>query len=407
MNFNTFYDQYYSEEYLSGEFTFGFELEGFHINRDDLKDIIDKHFPNADDVKDDCSVGNRHGNCGHCGGWGRIDNRDGGEEICLDCDGTGQNKTEKECAGNSFEWASPVLQFNPSALSTVIKFFNDLNSVEGFDVNESCGFHVHLGMPTIYNVQEEWFWVLAHMAVDDIAPLSDFLTFGQWDFVNDDYASTKFLSQLRHGLQKNKPDIINDLFDEDKYRAFRIHPQGTLEWRGPRGFVIHQKQVKSFFLNMLPELVNLIKKAQSSSVIKVGKWTYNKNEMFKLLAHKAKQSEYMYNKKSVSNKRFFFTMSKTKITEMLQRYPWLKKAKFENLECELPYGSLSVSRGTWISGDFYGVFCGSGVWRAPKEQMKGIWVGGFIELLGLEYVTAERGAKYFGYNQNERRKALG
>lgn len=156
---------------------------------------------------------------------------------------------------DTFEYSSPVIQFTPKNLKMVLDFFDSLPSLN-VKINRTCGLHTHISFEGIN--KENISWAIASMVADE--SYKDFLKFNKTNFFNRTYASYRYLENAKHYLDRNYISTFSDtLVDNDKYRVFRIHPQGTLEWRGPRTFLNvnnHKKNV--LYIKKLTALIKRI-----------------------------------------------------------------------------------------------------------------------------------------------------
>lgn len=155
----------------------------------------------------------------------------------------------------TFEYSSPVIQFTPKNLKMVLDFFDSLPSLN-VKINRTCGLHTHISFEGIN--KENISWAIASMVADE--SYKDFLKFNKTNFFNRTYASYRYLENAKRYLDRNYISTFsNTLVDNDKYRVFRIHPQGTLEWRGPRIFLNvnnHKKNV--LYIKKLTALIKRI-----------------------------------------------------------------------------------------------------------------------------------------------------
>ena len=201
-----------SNKKLLNEFYFGFELEGtFDKSIDDYSGLT---------LKFDTML-NGNGNM-HCDGSLRC-------EYGYDC----------------FEYSSPVIQFTPKNINMVIKFLDTLPSL-GVKINNTCGFHTHISFKGI--TKKDVVWAIASMVAD--GSYEEFLKLGRTRLYKSPYAKASFLHKAKKLYENRRiEEMSNVLVDNEKYRSIRIHPQGTIEWRGPRTFlnvIKHSKNVAYF-----------------------------------------------------------------------------------------------------------------------------------------------------------------
>lgn len=136
----------------------------------------------------------------------------------------------------TFEWGSPIINFNPQNINKIYKFLTGLKNI-GVYTNDSCGFHTHISFEDM--TRDDAKWIMFCIANDEI--LLDEITYlkvkGEEpvQFMGH-YAEPKWFRALKaHGNLKNW-SFNSDT--NDKYLQIRMHPgAGTLEWRGPRNFI--------------------------------------------------------------------------------------------------------------------------------------------------------------------------
>lgn len=186
------------EKKLTTDFTMGFELEAIWYGNDsgdDTAQFFNSHLPGGD-LHDDGSLG------------------------ADDYDDT------------PFEWSSPVLPVNTASFEKIIKLFDD-GLGEYFYINSSCGFHHHITFPGI--TAEEMVWIMCKLALDDNMRRK-LESFKGIRFVTH-WSSSDYLNSLKDAVLEDDYKKIIELCDTGKYSLVNVHPQGTLEWRGPRGFL--------------------------------------------------------------------------------------------------------------------------------------------------------------------------
>lgn len=208
-----------SNKRLLNEFSFGFELEGTYDNRETnpsyLKDKFDSMLG---------GIGNMHG------------------DGSIRCD----------YGYSPFEYASPVITFTPKNIEKVVKFLDSLPRLY-VSVNRSCGFHTHISYTGIN--RNEVSWLMASMASDET--YKDFMKMGRTNFHKGPYARATFFNDAHNYLLRhNFNGFCNTIVTNEKYRSMRIHPQGTIEWRGPRTFLNVNKHAKNVaFMKKLTQFI--------------------------------------------------------------------------------------------------------------------------------------------------------
>lgn len=233
------------ENLLKSDFTFGFELEGcasgdtydgYNNEPSGYYDDDDEYVGSGYDLETDYDY-QANGDLARA-----IDNNlnqlfnivgKEGEYLEGNMDSDVSIDPDDEYYDHTFEWASPVLECTPLNFKRVINMLDKLPSI-GVYTNDSCGFHHHLSWKNI--TERDMIWVYVNLCVD-----KDFRNFmSSIDGINltsHRWSPTQALEDIRDGvMDKDYKRILKQLSD-DKYRLFRIHPYGTIEWRGPRDFL--------------------------------------------------------------------------------------------------------------------------------------------------------------------------
>src|ERR1700691_4706041 len=239
------YKEIIDEAVTSREFKFGFEFECF-IKKDIDKNII-KELPIKFKITNDGSL---------IKDPDYID--DGGDEYENENDGY-----------KGVELVSEVLTLNPS---NIIKSKQCIVSLLrlGTYTNDTCGFHVHYS----YNGMDynEICWLLIVLSTNN-EYRELFSEFKDINFIHESYASDEFLDVIREIIIDTEGNITSSLmrlFDDNKARLLRIHPSGTLEWRGPRNFMNSKNfsLISDFFVRLykVADLIDKISKIKSVTV---------------------------------------------------------------------------------------------------------------------------------------------
>lgn len=181
---------------------------------------------------------------------------------------------------NGFEWPSHTMKFTPDAIAHCIHFLSNLDK-EHIYVDDTCGFHTHISFPnfTLDDVK----WIVLNIALKD-EYINEFTSMiyndYKFDFI-DYYAKETFFGDIRTAFNEKNFSKLSELLDDEKYRVLRIHPQGTLEWRGPRGFLNEEEDkelIKQFFIKLF-KVVNIISDILKSNYI----GDYDKKTILELL----------------------------------------------------------------------------------------------------------------------------
>ena len=185
----------------------------------------------------------------------------------------GDGSLRAECGYTTFEYASPVIQFTPSNIQKVIAFLDSLPSMY-VKINRTCGFHTHISFKGI--TKQDAVWAMASMASD--GSYEEFLKLGRTNLHRAPYAKPTFLRQAHEcAVDGQYRKMARIIVDNEKYRSIRIHPQGTIEWRGPRTFlntIKHSKNV-AFFKKLTKFIIKI-----NESLDKDYTSTISKNEFF-------------------------------------------------------------------------------------------------------------------------------
>ena len=208
-----------SKKRLLKDFSFGFELEGIYerdyTTVEYLKDKFDSLLNGKGNMHGDGSLRSPHG-------W------------------------------DTFEYASPVIQFTPKNIKMVIDFFDTLPSLH-VKTNRSCGLHTHISYKGI--TRQDISWLMASMAADE--SYKEFKCMKRTRFYAEPYALATFFDEAHRYLMDGRMSyFVEKIVNNEKYRSMRIHPQGTLEWRGPRTFLNINKHEKNvMFMKKLTQFI--------------------------------------------------------------------------------------------------------------------------------------------------------
>lgn len=343
-----------SQHLMLSEFKFGFELEAVFVTDNDydaediVENIIREKFPLQDPETD-------------------LDIHEDGSITPIN-------------DGYPFEWASPVMSFTPSNILSCSKFLAELNDNDIF-TNDSCGFHVHLSFKHL--IEKDLIWFLCHLAANPA--MADKVTkFEGHCFYDWEYADHEFLVDIAEALVDSNFSLLREIFTGDKYRIFRIHPQGTLEWRGPRGFLdkpCYQKNLK--FFRLLRDLLTWLNDSRYKDLVLPEKiWT--RDEFMKELEPKLIFSS--------KDKRWSPDQDPNVIKEIIEKYPWFMKANFEDALVEIDRAGSLI----WLSGEWNDGVWESGTWRGGNWR-NGIWKNGSWEYGAWYKGVWENGKWWNGY----------
>lgn len=266
----------------------------------------------------------------------------------------------------AFEWPSPVMELTPKNIQTCINFLGSLKKM-WIATNDSCGFHVHLSFPSMTAQDSAW---LVYALAFDTEMRKRINYFKQYKFFNGDYADKQFLDNILASSIAGQHKNIMDYLTNEKYRNLRIHPQGTIEWRGPRNFLADKEQdtIKHFFM-LLVSFVRWMAATLDAQTINQNALTRQQfNTLFDNKKNVAK-----FDKKR-SDKRFDPNMNGEMIAKVLNFAPWLKQARFENAFFDLTTDDsgnkiVRLKSGIWHDG----------VWEDGEMGSLVVWKGGTVK----------------------------
>jgi len=327
--------QFLNEKYLHSEYKFGFEFEGIYPFVTSFKEIhkdlthIDNIWRSGKVVEDTS-----------------IKNFDADEQT-------------------SFEYTSPILSFTPQNIQKTITFLDRSLTILGVETNNTCGFHVHLSFPHINSIDS--FWILCNLAMNKqmlnkIMTLNTYID--KYNFFDEDHANVNFLSRIKTSIEQKNLEQLSYEYTASKYRAFRLHPQGTIEWRGPRNFLNDGdvKIIKQFFL-LLWEVIGFI----SNVLVNKQLNRISKKELYDVL--KDKNPIFKKEKKLFSN-----------------------DVKVRNAKVNVnDYNVVVWEDGTWINGTWKGGYWLNGTW------LNGIWKSGSWKDGTWEKGIWESGLWFYGF----------
>jgi hypothetical protein len=246
--------QQLDEQLLSSEFTFGFELEAILSYDSELHtEVSDRRRP-LTGIKEHID------NLLYSDMPEKYVKQIKGESDIVQDGSVHQTSHDYDEPDIEFEYSSPIIPLTPMWLGKVVKTLQTLLD-EGVYTNKSCGFHHHLSFGNIH--EKDMVWIYCNLAADP-STYKDFVDFHGHSFQSSQYASYYDLDELATALLNDDFDTVGDLLTTTKYRTFRIHPQGTLEWRGPRNFLNDKnveviKEFYRLFLKMSQKISHYMK----------------------------------------------------------------------------------------------------------------------------------------------------
>jgi len=349
---------YLIEGYLRSEYKIGFELEACYRGSDISKvhDFFKKHWSIGGTLGEDSSI---------------------------------KPNSNSDIA---FEYSTNPFNITPKNIDTMIKMLSKLNQ-NNIYTNESCGFHVHVSFP--YLKDTDLFWIICNIAVNDDVQ-DTLLHFKKYDFFDAyQYARPQFLNNIKTFIENKDMDSLEELYSNDKYRVFRIHPQGTLEWRGPRNFLNagNLRDIKDF-IKLLFKFISLTNNFIDSKVIKSGDTVLTRKEFGSTF----KAGSVIKIKKTKKSDKF---TERTNIAKLANdNFDWILDAKIHLADVDIEGKKLVWRYGTWMDGNWEGGIWEGGEWYKGNWE-NGIWRGGrwkdgTWENGTWEYGTWENGIWYKG-----------
>lgn len=226
---NNYMTKILEETLLTNEFTFGFELEAI-VHEDNNIASEDSWVNGNDDTEDDIKDYLDSFLYGEFNSHHTNKNISGDSRVH---DDSSVQHNDVDVNGFTFEYSSPILKANPENFARVIHLLKQMKK-DGIYTNNTCGFHHHIKFNGM--TPQDLVWIYCNLATD--AGIYDQITkFKDYDFYDDHFASFRDIDNLGSALINRDFEKALEYINNEKYRAFRIHPQGTLEWRGPRDFL--------------------------------------------------------------------------------------------------------------------------------------------------------------------------
>mgnify|MGYP007135617099 CR=1 FL=1 len=231
-------------------------------------------------------------------------------------------------------------------------------------------------------------WLLACISQNDEYK-NTVTSFKDYDFYNLEFADPGFLDELDNAIMNKDNREIDNLLDTSKYRVLRIHPQGTLEWRGPRDF-LNQNNIQDIhdFVVHLFGYVRMISKCMAQTTT----GEYSKKEFYSIFT---KEIPPLLSSEEISFIKKFPISERRLALRLAKRIPYILDVKFkpplkiyietnnENTfkiegdiiggEWDIPYPNVVYMKGnfgnaTFRSGYFNGNWTGEGKW------INGVWM---------------------------------
>lgn len=352
---------YFEGLFLLSEYTIGFELEGIAINYkkyEEFEKITNTYFKSSStikSIKDDAFV-----------------------------DDASINKPTPQ--HYPFEYRSPVFNLTPENISKIVSFIR--SNLDKYITDESCSFHIHIGLPkTSIREDIETYWFLCQLVANELTgefenKIKRFLNYKDFKFEGREqeiFAPLNNINLIKKALQnlgRNHGTVKRLVrpFTIEKYNFFRLHPQGTLEWRGPRGFITKEtpELIKRFFFDMLIPLIKFMNDLIEKNYLVYNNFKISKKDFYELLKKE--------NPTKLKINKFNKDMDKSIIKDIYMKAPWLKNAKFFNANIsyneklkKIVFDEGIWEDGVWENGYFNGIW-ENGIWK--NGRFEGIWYNG-------------------------------
>jgi hypothetical protein len=273
------------------------------------------------------------------------------------------------------EFVSEPLILNPqNIISAKQSIINLLKA--GCYTNESCGFHIHYSYEGMNYSELCWFLIVLS---SNQQYSNSFSSFKDINFINLDYASDDFLDRIYDKLKsfQENPKFLFFILIDAKMRILRIHPQGTLEWRGPRNFMNSKNFsiISDFFLHLYKN-ADLIEKISRIKSINVEGKTITKTEIFSYLKQDPENKNRYTNKKD-NDGIWSDKQDKKLLPRIFKLAPWLSKAKISGalIGIDESKGKIIWEEGIWLSGTWHDGIWRDGIWKSGSWN-DGIWHNG-------------------------------
>lgn len=346
----------YSEKYEVALFTMGFELEGYTQDYQDLEYFCNNFFKSAKTLG---------GHNGKAKGDGSLDNYQDEDET-------------------DFEWESPVFYVTPQNIGLIIQFLKKVIKSRKIRIDETCGFHIHIKFPNAKaeELGPQMMWVIMNLVADTSATgtqaFKNILRFKDIQLYQDTYASVNDFFALRNSLinyelftgESKSVDadilrrILKAFYKREKYRILKIHEQGTLEWRGSRGFLNNGRalqDITDFMTKALYPFVSWISNAIAKTSLQVGGVTFRRDAIYKILSQMKSPVDVETNN---DDSMFHFKMTRELKREIMRKFVWLRpnNATYRGAYIDISDDGKPIfvcglwEGGTWKDGIFAGHF---------------------------------------------------
>ena len=338
------------ESLLMSEFTFGFELEAY-INRDifwkyisDIDNIDNESMDDEEYEEYESSIVNNY-NTDDYKPYFKYVAEYFSQWFGNDC----KIVNDGSLGFGGFEFPTPPMNLTPANIKNCINFLMEIQKGPyKIYTDESCGFHVHFSFPHMNH--QDMAWILCNIALNADDCLSDFSAFikadgNQQQFFSKQWSDPTFLFNLQKAIKEENWTEVSKIISSEKYRLIRLHPQGTIEWRGPRNFISKNgiQDITSFFYQVLKIAKHISNFMDETSINGMSKENFFK--MINLENIEEKEKYYHPDKvvtlmkEAIKNPLILTKLKPSNISEQLIKHLYVKlsKIKFANLLTTLRY----------------------------------------------------------------------
>jgi hypothetical protein len=273
------------------------------------------------------------------------------------------------------ELVSEPLLLNPqniiAAKTSIIELLK-----RGCQTNKSCGFHVHYSSDSLdYNAI---CWLMIVLASNDDM-LTPFLEFKRFSFIDVKYAHLGVITKIKQIIAQPNctPAAVAELITNEKKSILRLHPQGTLEWRGPRNFMNKGdfEIISDFFLNLY-RMADLIDRAVKTPQVAMGNKVLTREMFYTYLNSNPQHKKGNLKSTPLKDTRFAREQDMSLLGEIFKRAPWLKKAKFIKAVITLDSNhGIDWNSGIWLNGTWHNGVWQKGIWE-NGDWLNGVWMNG-------------------------------
>jgi hypothetical protein len=255
---------------------------------------------------------------------------------------------------NGYELISLPVLLNPLTIAQARESIITLLK-RGCRTNKTCGFHVHFSS---YSLDyENICWVMMVLAGrEDL--LDRFIKFGKYEFEHNIYATRSLIQSIRKMCNRESCDIsdVANCISSDKNQVLRLHPQGTIEWRGPREFMNRRNfKIIDTFFRQLYHIAGLLDQITQVENVQIGNHTFTRENLRGYLQKNPNHKRDNIRHYDGTPGRFNQDQDRTVLKEVFRRAPWLAKAKFTDARIGIDKTDGIIWKyGRWLSGTWFG-----------------------------------------------------